>query len=119
MGGIEFNNGFITAIALFLEHKNFTDQVIRARDTGNVTCDLRLYGASDHLYDMEVPSDLSKKNKALVNRIIKFRAKCFEHRLDRLKDTNLTDSLFTEAEDILAEVDRLIFKTDKVVMNYR
>lgn len=112
---IEFNNGFITAIALFLEHKNFDEHIVRDKD-GKVINDLRLYGATDHLYDLEIPKNIGKK---LRSRILKARRKCFENRLEHLKDRKLTDEIFEEFENILRTIDQKIFKTKKVVMYYR
>ena len=112
---VEFNNGFITAIALFLEHKNFTEQIIFNRDS-KVIYDLRLYGAVDHLYDMEIPKSISEK---LRKKILNWRKKCFTYRLEHFDTTKVTDGLFKEAEDILAKIDFLLFKTKKVRMNYR
>lgn len=112
---MEFNNGFVTAIALFLEHKNFNEMLPKDKES-KVICDLRLYGATDHLYDIEIPTTLSEK---LKNKIIGWRDRCFHYRLEHFKDTKITDKLFTEAEDILKRIDEEVFKTKKVVMNYR
>lgn len=109
----EFNNGFITAIALFLEHKNFTSHMIK-KDT--ICVDLRLYGAADHLFELEIPDILSVK---LKNRIKKWRTSIFNKRLDNFKEFDTVNALFKEGEDILAEIDKEIFKTKKVVMMYR
>lgn len=103
----EFNNGFVTAIALFLEHKN---------ESKEGRLDLRLYVATDHLYEMEFPARLPP---TLKKRIVNWRSNCFGHRLDSLPDKAIVDALFTEAEDILAKIDELIFKTKKVKMSYR
>ena len=112
---MEFNNGFVTAIALFLEHKNFDSHLPKDKE-GKVICDLRLYGASDHLYDMEIPEVFDSK---LRNRILEWKDKCFENRLEHFKDTKITDIIFKEAEDILACIDEEVFKTKKVIMKYR
>ena len=116
LNNMEFNNGFITAIALFLEHKNF-DSHIPTKD-GEVISDLRLYGATDHLYDLELSKETPISYK-LKKRIAKWRVKCFHHRLDHFKTTDFTNVLFKEAEDILAQIDKEVFKTKKVVMKYR
>ncbi len=112
---IGFNNGFITALALFLEHKNFIEQIHKDKEE-NVISDLRLYAATDHLYDLEMPNVLSRD---LMKRIARFRAECFNHRLDTFTSIETTDKLFTECEDILAEIDRKVFKTKKVIMIFR
>jgi len=112
---IKFNTGFITAIALFLEHKNFISHMPKDKE-GKIITDLRLYGATDHLYDLEIPKNLPRN---LRKRILKWVTNCFKHRLDLFKDTKITDELFKEAENILAYIDNKIFKTKKVVMRYR
>jgi len=109
-----FNTGFVTAITLFLEHKD-NWQLIRM-ENNRVMSDLRLYGASDHLYDMEIPKMLSEK---LYKRIVRWRSKCFHLRMAFLEERETTDKLFKEAEDILAKIDVEIFKTKKVIMRYR
>ena len=47
--GPEFNNGFLIAITLFLQHKNQTHHIVRD-DKGNIKWDMRLYASTDHLY---------------------------------------------------------------------
>jgi hypothetical protein len=115
MRKIEFNNGFITAIALFLEHKQMESHMVKDKD-GKVISDIRLYGATDHLYDLEIPKKLPEN---LKNRIYRWRKKCFDNRLNNPSDIKIGDSLFKEGEDILRIVDEQIFKTEKVKMNYR
>jgi hypothetical protein len=112
---IEFNNGFITAIALFLEHKNAM-QLLPKDKEGKLITDLRLYGATDHLYDLEIPKGIDNTLKKLI---IKWRDECFHNRLAFFKTTEVSNRLFEEAENILAEIDRMIFKTKKVVMRCR
>lgn len=111
----EFNNGFITALALFLEHKNADWHVPKDKE-GELITDLRLYGATDHLYDLEIPKKLPDKIKKRINSLM---SKAFLHRLDRFEDNKYTDSLFKEAEQILKAIDEQLFKTKKVIMNYR
>jgi hypothetical protein len=81
-----------------------------------VISDLRLYSATDHLYDLDIPKIISEE---LKNKILSWRSECFHHRLEQLKDTSISDRLFKEAEDILAKIDMEIFHTKKIVMNYR
>ena len=149
----DFNNGFITAINLFLEHKdNYLDAGRKKMQEFKIS-DLRLYGATDHLYDMEIPKSLQKKTiiscffkrvfvdswfgkyikffggnpeilvpyKGIAKLVLKihiWREKCFEHRLSQ-NDFEFTDKIFAEGEDILAQIDKEVFHTAKVVMNYR
>jgi hypothetical protein len=110
----EFNNGFITAITLFLEHKDGW-QLIRMKDN-KVISDMRLYGATDHLYDLEIPKIISEK---LKKTILSWRSECFKYRLLHFTDTSITDRLFREAEDIIAKIDMEVFHTKKIVINYR
>jgi hypothetical protein len=115
MARIEFNNGFITAITLFLEHKNFISHQLRDKEN-KIISDLRLYCATDHLYDLEIPKKLPK---ILRNRILRWRHSCFHHRMDSFKSNEIPDKLFKEAEQILKAIDEQIFKTKKVVIRYR
>ena len=111
----EFNNGFLTAIMLFVEHKTMRDHIV-SDEKGNVKWDMRLYGATDHLYAIEIPEDLDDYIKA---KIIAWRDKCFENRMENLTDIKIANSLFEEGEDIIALIDRKYFKTKKVKMHYR
>jgi len=111
--GPEFNNGFLTAIALFLEHKNF-------HLVNTLTCqsDSRLYGAADHLMEMHIPEFLEEK---LKNRIVDARNKVMENRLGHLSfdDTfKITNEIFEEFENIMIEIDKKFF-VQKVVVKYR
>lgn len=115
MTKIDFNNGFVTAIALFLEHKSNRELIIKNKNN-EVLTDLRLYASTDHIYDLEIPKMISIKLKSRIN---KWRIKCFNNRLEHHRNTELTDKLFKEAEDILAKIDMEVFHTKKVVMNYR
>ena len=119
---ISFNNGFITAITLFLEHKLFSSHIIRDVD-GKVTNDLRLYGATDHLYEIEIPESydggISNNTR---KRIISWRNKCFKYRLGLYDNpemteeeyNKITDELFEEAENIIIKIDNEIFPIKKV-----
>lgn len=106
---IEFNNGFITAIALFLEHKNKDREL-------NKFNDLRLNGATDHLFDIEIPENLPENIK---KRIEKASDKALSLRNEFSKDGKPADKIFKEFENILAQIDKEIFRTKKVVMRYR
>jgi len=108
----EFNTGFITAIALFLEHKHF-----RIINTINCKSDSRLYGASDHLMEMEIPEFLDEK---LRQRIMDAKVRVIENRLedDFDKIFKISNDLFEEFENIMIEIDRLMF-APKVVVKIR
>jgi len=108
----EFNTGFITAIALFLEHKHF-----RIINTINCKSDSRLYGAADHLMEMEIPEFLDEK---LRQRIMDAKVRVMENRLedDFDKIFKISNDLFEEFENIMIEIDRLMF-APKVVVKIR
>lgn len=108
---MEFNNGFVVAIGLFLEHKWQFREL-----KGKGFSDLRLYCATDHLFDMEIPNNISEE---LKERIEKWREECFKNRLNITKNYEVGDKLFEEGEDILKEIDEEVFKTKEVEMNYR
>jgi len=92
--------GFITALALFLEHKNFSSHVVR--DNNHIINDLRLYGATDHLLDMEIPRNLPSNLRKTIQEL---RTDCLAHRMDTFKDSKFTDDLFRKAEDIMASIE--------------
>jgi len=98
MSEIEFNNGFLIAIALFLEHKS--------KEIYEDYPALLMSGAKDHLYDLQIPISLSKK---LKNRILKAQKEVLD--IDTMKDLKVEDisKYFTEFEDILIEVDKELF----------
>ena len=104
----EFNNGFITALALFAEHKN----------QRSIGYDHRLYGASDHLFDIEIPKRLPNKLKTRVKKLKHMALKNRLNYMENPKTTELSDRLFKEAEDILIAVDKQYF-VKKVKVHYR
>lgn len=108
---LEFNNGFVTAIALFTQHKH---QFRELREIHR--SDLRLYAATDHLYDIELPEHLPKK---LAMKIGKARAKAFNNRMDNTKDWKVADNIFKEFEDILKAIDEHYFVKKEVVLKHR
>jgi hypothetical protein len=110
----EFNNGFVTSIALFLAHINQNYLVCKDKQ-GKVITDIRLYAATDHLLEMDFPRHLPI---ALLKRIKKWRTRCLKHRYDNFKSTQFSDSLFKEAEKILSKIDEQVLKTPKVIIRY-
>lgn len=118
MSKVEFNNGFITAIALFLEHRDNFFGMNRQYIIDKKLSDHRMYAGSDHLYDLEIPKTIPEN---IRNRILRWKKKCFENRLSGYKANQLevNDKLFKEAEDILIKIDELVFKTKKVKVYYR
>lgn len=104
-----FNNGFIIALVLFLEHKN--DERMKTKDM-----DTRLYGAADHLFDMEIPALLHTK---LRDRVLKLKSNVMKYRLEPHNNNNIIDDLFKEAEDILIEIDKYYFRVEANDITYR
>ncbi len=106
---IEFNNGFITAIGLFLAHE---------RDSWNIPnldlSHLTLYTAADHLFDMEIPESLPIN---LRKRIIKNKELVFKHRLGRPKK-EIINGIFMEFKEILREVDEFLWKKEVIIKYY-
>ena len=109
---IEFNNGFITSLMLFTQHKTKYEDIhcVGERD------DIRLYGAVDHLFNMEIPEDLNPKIKERVEKLV---TKAFEQRMKYEKNWEIADKIFKEAEDIIAMIDKEYFTKKKVIMKYR
>lgn len=101
---IEFNNGFLIAISLFLEHKN----KYKGTDKNN---DLRIYAASDHLADLEIPDYVSKRLKRRIKKAVNY---IFKYRLLPMNNKE-ADGIFKEFEDIMIELDKELFNLkDKV-----
>jgi hypothetical protein len=100
MSKIEFNNGFITALTLFYGHR--MDRELISSDEKN---DLRIYGASDHLIDIEYPKNLDPK---LKKRIIKFVGNVLDIRLKKVSFRK-AEKLFNECLEILKEIDKKYF----------
>lgn len=105
---IEFNSGFVTALALFYGHLH-QFQETRFRDE-----DLRIYPATDHLYYIEYPENLDNEIK---ERIEKFRKKALEMRYKTISMKE-GDDLFLECLKIIKLIDKKCFKIKDVVVNY-
>jgi hypothetical protein len=106
---IEFNNGFVTALALFYGHR---EQAFEAR-TNIILHDLRIYCASDHLLDLEIPENISiqlkRKIKSFIRRVLSKRLESISWKEG--------DKFFDECADLLKEIDQEIFNL-KVQINY-
>ena len=105
----EFNNGFVTAFALFYGHKHQNLEASQVIDH-----DMRIYGASDHLFDLELPKDLPNKIKKQYEAFVQ---KVFAV---RLKDITIeyADEIFDECLAIIKAIDEHYF-VKKVVVNYK
>ena len=88
---IEFNNGFLTAIGLFLAHER--DEWHRENKTRSLT----LYGATDHLYGLEVPKNLPKGIKDRIKEAVRI---AFNYRLENPSKEEVK-LVFVEFKNIL------------------
>jgi RNA polymerase subunit RPABC4/transcription elongation factor Spt4 len=102
---VEFNTGFITALILFYAHKdmfNFT----------GYTGDLRLYGATDHLFDMEIPENLTPEHK---ERIENLKESALDLRMEIIKRTD-GDKIFAECKTIVKMIADELPEIDKACL---
>ena len=102
---VPFNNGFITALALFYAHRFLRYSFTRR--------DLRIYAGSDHLINMQMPENLDPD---LKNRVDGFIDKVMSSRYEELPEEK-AEELFSECLEILKELDKKLFNLD-VVVNY-
>ncbi|MEM2174915.1 MAG: hypothetical protein QXI58_04755 [Candidatus Micrarchaeia archaeon] len=105
---IEFNSGFVTALALFYGHLHQFQHPEFEND------DLRICSASDHLFDIEYPENIDNEIK---ERVEKFRKKALEMRYKRISMKE-GDELFLECLEIIKLIDKKCFKIKDVVVNY-
>jgi hypothetical protein len=104
---VEFNNGFATALALFYAHAY---QAQGASFKGRWA--LVLYAATDHLLQMDIPSNLPEK---LRRRVEEFRERALARRFEA--DDETAQELFKECLEILKRIDEEVFGL-KVVVKY-
>jgi hypothetical protein len=105
---IEFNNGFITALALFYHHRG---QFKEAEDV--IQRDMSIYAGSDHLFDLEYPTNIPEE---LKNKIEDFRRRVLEVRMADISKQHAY-RLYEECKELLIEIDEKVFGL-KVVVNY-
>jgi hypothetical protein len=105
----EFNTGFVTALALFYAHS--MDRELMNGAKGIDTASLSLYGASDHLFDMEIPESLDEN---LKSRIEGFRDYVFSVRLERIPSKEVI-SIFEDCRKLIQEIDAKVFGLEVVV----
>jgi len=105
----EFNSGFISALAKFLAHR---EQWVYKQKT--VDYDLRIYGASDHLFDIVIPDELSESLKKEIEKFVKSVLKVRLEHISWKKGTKL----FDKADKILQKIDKEFFKLKHVCSNY-
>jgi hypothetical protein len=103
---VEFNNGFVTALTLFYGH--YWQGAYGETDHG-----VRIYPASDHLFDIEYPKNLDPELRRKVEKFVKDVLSV------RLKDISRAEEerLFNRCLEILKLIDKKHFKL-KVRVNY-
>jgi hypothetical protein len=62
---VEFNNGFVTALALFYGH------YFQWQESNKIFEDMRIYPATDHLLDIEYPKNLDPEVKKKVQEFVR------------------------------------------------
>lgn len=102
----EFGKGFTYCIGLFLMHYERMKEYKKLYSYEDVK-ESAIYGvwfngAADHLFDLEVPENISKEFK---HRILKWKAICIQHRLAIPKEEDFLWSI-KEAKEILIEWDK-------------
>jgi len=109
----QFNSGFVSAIAKFLAHR-YQFQAKQHMHIASIKKDLRIYAASDHLFDINYPKNIST---ALKLRIKRFVSNVMSVRLANISIEE-GDKLFNEADKILQEIDKQVFKLRHVCAKY-
>ena len=112
----EFGKGLTYCLGLFLCHSErnemFTEDMAKKLDMDEETrcgrnSEMWFYGASDHLYEMQIPDFLPNK---LKNRLKIFQNKCMGWRLPMDKSKNATqedkDWAVNEAKKLLRLIDK-------------
>lgn len=114
----EFGRGLTYNLGLFLAHAERINEYRRLKSTNPKSTNpysLWFYGAADHLFELEIPKNLSK---LLQGRLAKFQARCLDLRLplDKQKEATETDYKWAiqEAKDLLRFIDNNMgVKTEK------
>lgn len=101
---VEFNDGFITALALCYAHRMASCQTPSGKD-------YRLSGAADHLVEMDLPEDLPDE---LKKSILRLRKKIIEKRLELMNPEDV-DKMFDELVEIFKRLDKHLFGLDVTV----
>ena len=108
MKDIEFNNGFVTALALFYGHR------LQFQESSKIAGhDMRIYGAADHLFDLEYPKGISDRLKRKISEFIR------DVLTVRLENITLQegDKLFDRCLQLLEDIDKETFEL-KVIVKY-
>jgi len=100
----EFNNGFITALALFYGHfESFKDSP-----------DLVMYAATDHLYDIEYPENISPELKEKIEALVDL---AFSYRMSHKATKEEVYDVFGACSKLFQEIDKEVFGLE-VEANY-
>jgi len=102
----EFGKGLCYCLALFLCHSERMGIVLEnSEDSGSYSVSLWFNAASDHLYDLEIPSTLSRslqrRLKAFQKRVIHFG-----HGFERDATEEDKTKAIQEAKDLVRLIDR-------------
>lgn len=106
----EFGKGFTYCIVLFLKHAERYTDISNFLDNP-LGCLIWFNGASDHLYELEIPNQLPEK---LRKRIAKWQSKCLDlgHGKHLNAERKLTEDdviwAINEAQEILRSVDTFL-----------
>ena len=110
--GHEFNSGFVSALAKFLaHHQGFSD----IRQKKLIDHDLRIYGAADHLIDLEIPTNLSNDLRYDITRFVEG---VMAVRLSFDLAWDVADSYFKRANELLQAIDKEVFNLEHVCSHY-
>ena len=95
---VEFNNGFVTALGLF--HGHSMDGMLKTSP------ELVLYGASDHLYDIEYPSNISDELKEKIGSFVDY---VFTFRMRHDTTREEVFEVFEACRKLLVKIDEELF----------
>lgn len=105
----EFGKGLTYCLGLFLCHSE-RDYLITENDKEKMIINkphMWFYGASDHLFDLQIPKTLPK---VLQKRLKEFQRKCLIWRLPMMQEDKATEEdriwAVDEAKELLRAVDR-------------
>ena len=93
---VEFNNGFITALTLFYGHLA----------SFRTSPDLVLYAATDHLYEIEYPDNISAELKDEIMRFVDY---AFSYRMRYDVTREEVFEVFDQCKNILIKIDNEVF----------
>jgi len=102
----EFGKGLTYCLGLFLAHAERYNELNEYKSESNFACFMFFNGASDHLYEMQIPEDFPA---TLQNRLKIFQGRCiqFGHGMDitKSKEEDVMEAI-GEAKSLLLEIDK-------------